>query len=126
MSSLSFEQLLREYPVNRKRIEAMTEWELLRTTEHKGFQIRAYIAPEWENSPYECCAPEDVQAIRDGELEWFRVRVVAYKCDVPLGEDYLGGCCYRSRDDFLRDAYFTQMCDEAVRIAEDTLKQLAA
>ena len=104
----------------------MEHQEMIHTLDHKGFQIRVFVAPDWEFSPYECCDPEDVQAILDGKLEWFRVRVVAYKCDVPLGDDYLGGCCYRSRDDFLRDAYFTQMCDEAVRSAEDTLQKLAA
>jgi hypothetical protein len=126
MSELLFDQLVREYHINRKRREAMTQWELLHNDEHKGFQIRVFVAPECDISPEEqLCAPEDVQAVYDGLLEWFRVRVVAYKRDIPLGDDYLGGCCYHAARDFIQDAYYTHMCDEAVREAESALAALA-
>jgi len=102
------------------------DWELIHITEQQGYTVRVFVAPECDIMPDEHLDPEDVEAIRDGQLEWFRVRVIAYKRDIPLGEYYLGGCCYRSARDFLKCRYYTDMCNEAVRDADAALAALKA
>lgn len=55
---------------------------------------------------------------------WCVIRVVARIPDVPLeGVDHLGGCSYASQDDFVADAYFEGMKQEAKK---DLLRELKA
>ena len=45
---------------------------------------------------------------------------------MPLGTEYLGGCCYDTVQEFLRDGYFEGMVDEAVSEARSTVAAIAA
>jgi hypothetical protein len=75
---------------------------------------------------------ETVEAILNGELEWFTVRGSVSIAGTHLAEDYLGGCCYRTTSDFLKDDYFEDMVHqlevkalaklEELRIVHDGLR----
>lgn len=103
------------------------QYETIHIETRDGFDIVFSVAPEHT-------APEDLfdddgeaaAAIRDGDGYWFVARVEAKKHGVTLGTDYLGGCWYRSFQEFISDGYYTDMVSEAISQARDTLDELAA
>ena len=65
---------------------------------------------------------DDIDAVRNGEVEWFQAAVKVYaigpdKTHSLIGADYLGGCAYKSFDDF-RTGHF--------RASDDSRNTLAA
>lgn len=84
------------------------------TFETAEYRVTVDALPEHE-APEDCFEfPEHIDAIHSGELEWFsvRARVEMKKPRVVLGEDYLGGCAYRSISDF-RDHFGTAALSRA-------------
>lgn len=70
------------------------------------FCVRFYAEQE-ETDPADCFEfDEDIQSVRNGEVEWFTAIVRVYlKSDThtwrEVGADYLGCCAYESVRDFL-------------------------
>jgi hypothetical protein len=47
------------------------------------------------------------------EWAWFCAHVRVTYCAI-VGDDYLGGCSYKSEDDFRSDGYFDSMVDDCI------------
>lgn len=97
------------------------------------FVIMCDVAPEDMDPADSFQFDADIEAVRNGEVEWFCVRVqVCTKDGTQLGADYLGGCAYKSASDFVTDHrgtggdYFTDMIREAVRQARANMGRFAA
>ena len=97
---------------------------------YKGFEIHLEILDEdispddlhdWESFEER---EEFHSKIESGELLWFTAKVSAYKDDILLDSNYLGGCCYTSADEFLKDEYYSSMRDEVINNAIDKIKKL--
>ena len=110
----------------------MSNWETIHETTHEGFDIVVSVAPETDD-PRDHFAYENeedneriITDIDSGALDWFVVRVQAFRAGVLLGEDYLGACCYRSVEDFITpgEGYYQDMVDQVTCEAKDTLKAL--
>lgn len=109
----------------------MPHWESIHTETRDGFDIELAFAPE-EDAPRDHFATgddeADAQIVRDiesGRLMWFVARVTASRAGVVLGDNYLGGCCYRSAQEFMApDGYYPGMVVEAVFDARATLAKL--
>lgn len=98
--------------------------------EYKGFEIHLEILDE-DTSPDDLHDWESFEEreefhskIEYGELLWFTAKVSAYKDDILLDSNYLGGCCYTSADEFLKDEYYSSMRDEVINNAIDKIKKL--
>lgn len=107
------------------------------------FTVLLEVAPETEDPEGNFASgddkqdAEDVAFCREGGWHWFTARVqVAFRDDDNpkhwasprqrvLGEDYLGGCSYRSLDDFTTDGYFRGMVREAISEARNVLHRMA-
>lgn len=92
--------------------------------------------------------PEDIEAVRSGEVAWFQASVVVYVDGLEVGRDSLGGCAYKTVEEFYqshRDPdpanrntlamkarhtsighYFPEMVSIALDEARKTLRQLRA
>jgi hypothetical protein len=55
---------------------------------------------------------------------YFIAKVTASKHGIELGTDYLGGCCYDRISEFLNDPYFSDMVDNVITEAKETIKKL--
>lgn len=101
-------------------------WELIHAEEKDGFIIRFYAAPETQDpgGAFDDDG-ETAAAIREGRLEWFIAKVAASRNDIELADDYLGGCCYESVMDFVRDDdYFADMRNQVIAEARAAIKKL--
>jgi hypothetical protein len=67
------------------------------------FEVLGQVAPEEMNPADDFDNPADVEAIQSGEIDWFQVRVVVTKDGHEIGSDYLGGCAYKSVQDFFKE-----------------------
>jgi hypothetical protein len=110
------------------------------------FEVRAYVQPEDLDPADSFEFPEDIEAIRNGSIEWFCVTVEVRKNGHVIGSDHLGGCAYKTVSEFFeghRDAnplnrnssimraalghntslghYFPSMVSEAIADARRTL-----
>jgi len=102
----------------------MTHWDLIDTQDRGEFTIHTYMAPE-DYAP-DIDDGETLQAINDGLLAWFQVKVVATKCGIELAEEYMGGCCYELGVDFISEGdYWSDMVDEAIRRAHGVILELS-
>lgn len=74
----------------------MSTWETMWEFETDRFHIVADIQPEEANPADSFDDAADIQAIRDGNVDWFcvRVRVLDRITGNELGGDRLGGCAY--------------------------------
>ena len=97
--------------------------------EYKGFEIHLEVLDEdispddiydWESSEER---EEFYSKIESGKLLWFCAKVSAYIDNVELASEYLGGCCYNSTDDFLKDGYYMSMRDEVINNAIEKIKK---
>jgi len=106
----------------------MTYWEIVHTETRDGFRIELAITPEDKAPDWEFESEEQRQdtsrRIDNGDLLWFVARVIAYRHGVPLGTEYLGGCCYDTVQEFLRDAYYQGMVEEAIADANRMIERL--
>jgi hypothetical protein len=101
-------------------------------TNFKGFDI--YFEPLKELTSMrkhfleECdWSKKDYEALTATKPKWFIARVVAKKGGIELGEEFLGGCCYRSHKEFYTTYfgdYFKGMMEEAVKNAEAQVKRI--
>ena len=106
----------------------------------KRFTVNLAVTDEDMDPADSFYEQEDIDFAREGGWHWFaaRVQVVfrdddnpknwAVRRDDVLGEDYLGGCSYRSLKDFTAPGggYFRDMVHEAVREARAKLNRMAA
>lgn len=97
-----------------------------RTTEH--FAIIGEVASEDMAPEDQFENQEDIDAIREGRILWFcvRVRVVTLdaegEIDQTIGRDFLGGCAYANCSDFFKsEGYFPDMVRSACHEARQTL-----
>lgn len=106
-----------------------THWQTIHADTIDGFDVIVSVAPE-EDDPrgHFDDDGETAQAIADGALDWFMVRVEAQRAGATLGLDYLGGCCYRSALDFVRetDGYYVDMVSRAIDDARETIRKINA
>jgi len=92
-----------------------------------GFDIRFAVFPELDhpNNQFDDDG-ETARAIDAGDFEWFVACVTASKNGIELGAGYLGGCCYRTFDDFMADSgYFDDMVSCAIEQAQAAIESLA-
>lgn len=76
----------------------------------RNFVVTFDVMPEDSDPADHFSFDEDVAAVRDGELEWFQVRIAVWLLDHDgarrlMGADYLGGCAYKTFEDF-RTSHF--------------------
>ena len=93
-----------------------------------GFDIRFSVFPELDhpNNQFDDDG-ETSRAIDAGEYEWFVACVTASKNGIDLHDEYLGGCCYTSFDEFMAESgYFDDMVDEAIDVAKRNIDALNA
>lgn len=97
---------------------------------HREFEIHLEILDEdispddlhdWETEEER---KEFYSKIKSGELIWFTAKVSAYKADILLASNYLGGCCYTSANEFLKDGYYLSMREEVINNTTDKIKEL--
>lgn len=77
------------------------------------------LTPDW----LEDGAEQDqlIEDINNGNLVWFMAEVVVFKHGVRLGTDMLGGCCYKSIEEFVtshRDSDTMKRNSSLMRAAE--------
>jgi hypothetical protein len=92
-----------------------------------GFDIRYAVFPEHihPNDQFDDDG-ETARAIDAGEYEWFVACVTASKNGIELHDEYLGGCCYRTFEDFMDESgYFDDMVAEAISMAKQRIESLA-
>lgn len=94
-----------------------------------GFEITFYALVE-HDSPY-AHYDDDVENIKqlcididDGKYVWFCAKITASKLGIELAYDYLGACCFKSYEDFIKDEYFKDMVDTVVKEAKEFLAKL--
>lgn len=99
-------------------------WEHMHHENRSRFDIDVYITHE-ETDPADLFQEsETLEAIRDGRLAWFMVKVTASRQGLILGADYLGGCCYASPEEFLKGAYYDDMVAEAIQAARMSIAKI--
>jgi hypothetical protein len=113
----------------------------------KRFLVTCEVGPEDMDPADSFQFDEDIEAVRNGDVEWFHVEVVVRdrKTSRTLGHDSLGGCAYKTFDEFVtghRDSnpeyrntlankarkrvichYFPSMVSEAIRDARENAKR---
>ena len=102
------------------------------TEEFEGFTITLECLPE-DTAPQDCFAgdpesdAETFRLIESGFYLWFIAKVSASREGVTLATDYLGGCCYESADQFVKESlgYFEDMRRTVVDAARATITKLA-
>ena len=106
----------------------MTYWEKVHQEEKDGLIITLEItqetdAPDWDfESEQE--RQDLIEQINNGNILWFVAKVSAMKQGILLAEDYLGGCCYDSVEDFIEDAYYQDMVDNVITEAKQKIIDL--
>lgn len=62
-------------------------------------------------------------------LVWFCAKVYTEKAGIELGSDYLGCCCYKDYEDFVKvekSGYLSDMIHESLKEARKAAKEIAA
>ncbi len=106
---------------------------LIDEREQDGFKIHLYACPE-DISPvgqFNCgdakLDQEIIDKINDGTYTWFCAKVTASKNGIELGTDYLGGCCYKSEQEFVKqDDYYSDMRKSAIAEAKKAIEELCS
>jgi hypothetical protein len=101
-----------------------TAWEF-RT---KRFRVALEIEPEDMDPADSFQFQDDIDAVRNGAVEWFYARVAVYLDGERIAWDGLGGCAYESVRDFYTSHrihkegnYFTDMVRQAIDEARKVL-----
>lgn len=78
------------------------EWETIWRFDTRRFTVLCEVTPCQDNPSDVFGFDSDVEAVRNGDVQYFdaRVRVLSAWGD-ELGCDYLGACSYKSTDDFV-------------------------
>jgi hypothetical protein len=105
--------------------------ELVNEETREGFSVRLYFAPEYDDPAGHFASGDDdadaalIERIRNGSLLWFvaHVEVSATPGGPSLGDDYLGGCCYESAEDFMEPGgYYDDMVNAAIEEARGAMR----
>ncbi len=110
----------------------MSHEELVHEETREGFSIRLYFgaedyAPDWDFESEED-KQELFRKIDAGLLLWFYAHVTVSR--TPSGEvegdDFIGGCCYESVQDFVKNSgYYDDMVSESIERARDAARKSA-
>lgn len=105
-------------------------YETIHTFTREGFTIIFSVTPEDDAPDWDFENEEDKQntleRINNGSLSYFIAKVEAYKHGVRLGVDYLGGCCYDSPMDFVKDNdYYADMVSSVIGQSKAMIKALS-
>lgn len=106
----------------------MTYWEKVYQEEQDGFIITLELtqetdAPDWDFES-EDERQELMEQIDNGIMLWFVAKVTAEKHGIILADDYLGGCCYSSVEDFIQGGYYQDMVDNVITAAKQKIIDL--
>lgn len=107
-----------------------TYWEESHRETIEGFEIVLFVTPE--DMPPDWDETEDERAntlrrIENGDLAYFVACVEARREGITLGKTYLGGCCYDSVRQFVREGdYYGDMVHEAIAEARTIIEKLTA
>jgi hypothetical protein len=99
------------------------------TAKSPGIEIELIHMEEHDSPRDQLEDPETVQWVEDqiasgNEWAWFTARVkVTYK-GILEADDYLGGCSYKSKQDFMKDGYYKDMVDTCISEINEKLKKL--
>jgi hypothetical protein len=103
----------------------MQHYETIWQFETPRFTVTCDVTPEDMDPAESLEEQEDIDAIRDGAVDWFVARVRVLLDGKVIAADYLGGCAYRNASDFVsgadRDGYFRDMVRSAVSEARRNL-----
>lgn len=66
----------------------------------KEFLVALEISPEEMDPADSFEFEDDINAVRNGHVEWFCARVAVYKNSHLVGSDTLGGCAYNTIEEF--------------------------
>jgi hypothetical protein len=104
-------------------------WETAHKETRDGFEIVLSVTPEdmppdWDETEEE--RAETLRKINDGVWVYFVARVEARKEGITLGTAYLGGCCYDSVAQFVKEDgdYYGGMVDDAIIDAKAMIQKL--
>jgi hypothetical protein len=103
-------------------------WEPAHKETIDGFDIVLSTTPEdmppdWDETEEQ--RAETLRKINDGTWAYFIAKVEAAKQGIVLATEYLGGCCYDSVEQFVKEGdYYRDMVHEAVAQAKAMIKQL--
>ena len=107
-----------------KLLPEMLEVEL--TCEHEPEHPRDYFAYETDDENNDAVSWVIEELEQGNEWVWCAVRVKVWLPQLPeLTEDaYLGGCSYRSEDDFKENSgYYQDMINDAMKALEERLNE---
>jgi hypothetical protein len=96
-------------------------WEVANVEAKDGFEIVLSVTPEdmppdWDETEEQ--RAETLRKIDQGVWVYFIARVEACKDGIALGTSYLGGCCYDSVHQFVKESdYYEDMVHEAIEEA---------
>ena len=112
----------------------MNYWEPLHEEKAEGFDIVTSIQPEYmhPSESFDSSSFEDengleklIKAIDSGLMQWFTVRVQAFKNGILLASDYLGGNCYENPSDFITEGgYYEDIRWTVINEANEAIKTL--
>ena len=78
----------------------MAHWEEMWRFSTPNYTVAAEVAP-CEDDPADSFEfDDDIQAVRDGSVDWFDVRVRVLARGREIGADYLCCCAYTTADEF--------------------------
>jgi len=103
-------------------------WETAHKETVDGFEIVLSVTPEdmppdWDETEEQ--RAETLRKINDGTWAYFVARVEARKEGITLGTTYLGGCCYDSVEQFVKDGdSYGDMVAEAIIDAKAMIQKL--
>jgi hypothetical protein len=71
------------------------------------------------------CENDIIRRLNNGDVwAWANVHVIAsWPTNDFTGDTYLGCCSYESEEDFKKDAYYTDMCNDALKNLNDSLQK---
>jgi len=98
--------------------EKAADFDIVFSVTHEHFE------PNWDFES-EADRQKTLNRIDTGDLVYFVAQVQAFKHGVLLGANYLGGCCYDSYMQFVKDSdYYADMVENAVSEARSTIIKL--
>jgi hypothetical protein len=83
----------------------MSHWETIWSFRTANFRVTFDVAPEDCDPADSFEFDEDIEAVRNGEVEWFQARVAVHFGESIVGADYLGACAYKTFAEF-RESHF--------------------
>lgn len=95
--------------------------------EFEGFDIYLDFCEEFDQPDWDMTDEEKLELnrkIENGLLLWFCAKVRACKNGIELGTDYLGACCYASKEEFIKDGYYSDMKAQAISEAKENIQKL--